>query len=97
MPKNTENELEILRKKAADLESKLAAQDIEIRRHIDEKMMMDLAIQKVVQESEQRHQESIQRYQLIETQLQARLKKKKTIMIDWFKSTWSQSDGRLDD
>lgn len=76
MPKNTENELEILRKKAADLESKLAAQDIEIRRHIDEKMMMDLAIQKVVQESEQRHQESIQRYQLIETQLQARLKKK---------------------
>jgi len=90
MLKNTENELEILRKKAANLESKLAAQDIEIRRHLDEKMMMDLSIQKIVQhsaqkqqeaeqryqESVQRHQESVQRHQLIETQLQERLKKK---------------------
>jgi uncharacterized protein YlxW (UPF0749 family) len=60
MLKPPEGELEILRKKAADLESRLAAQDIEISRHLDEKMMMKLALQHAEQQTLQAEQQKLQ-------------------------------------
>jgi hypothetical protein len=74
MPNLSTKEIEILQKKAADLEAKLLEKERAVATHLTEKEALEKALQESEQqrkESEQQRKETEQKYQEAETKRQS--------------------------